>query len=195
MIDFHERPLSWSAISSFEYSPEQWYDNYVLSKKNPESEEMKFGKAFANSIEDGTCANKELLDLLQKKKEHKFNVVFSGIPLIGFADAFCDKTFKILDEVKTGKKAWDQKRANEHGQLTMYALMNFITNKIRPEDTTFTLYWCPTQANGDFSISFVKPIKTHVFKTKRMMNDILQFGLRIKRVVKEMEEYCKKREA
>jgi len=186
----HTRPLSWSAISSFEYSREQWYDKYVLSKKEEPSVEMLFGKTFAQSIEDGTCDYPGLLDAMQTKKEHAFNVVFNKIPLVGYADGFCDKTFRYLDEVKTGKKPWTQKRADEHGQITMYVLMNMITNKIPPEKVTCRLFWCPTQDNGDFSISFKRNPVLHIFETKRTMQDVLAFGARINRVYKEMEEYC-----
>ena len=183
---FKARPLSWSSISSFEWDKEQWYKRYVMGLKEPESTEMMFGKAFATSIEDGTCEVKELMEALPKKKEHKFNVMFGEIPMLGYADAFCEETFKEIGEVKTGKKKWDQKRVDEHGQITLYALFNFITNKVKPEDTIFTLYWIPTQDNGDFSISFVKPIKVHTFKTKRTMHDILLFSAHIRNVFAEM---------
>lgn len=186
-----ERDFSWSQLSSFEWSADQWYRNYFLGEREPETAEMKFGKKFAQSIEDGTCEVKELLTTLQDKKEHPFRVKFGNMTLIGYADAFCDKSFKKLDEVKTGKKAWTQKRADEHGQFDMYLLMNYITNKIRPEEVDCTLYWIPTQDNGDFSISFVQPIKVHPFKTKRTMADILTFGSRINNAVKEMEAYAK----
>lgn len=187
------RPLSWSAIASFEYDKEQWYEKYILGKKPEDNKEMVFGREFAKSIEDGVCDKKyniELLPLLQKKKEHPFHVVFSGIPLIGFADAFDDKNFKILDEVKTGKREWDQKRADEHRQIDMYLLMNLITNKIKPEDVVSTIRWVPTQENGDFSISLVQPAKVHSFITKRTTAQILKFGAYIQQIYKEMELYA-----
>jgi len=193
-LDFNKRPLSWSAISSFNYSPEQWYKRYILNEVSEPSAEMEFGSKFAQSIEDGTCAVKELMDQLQKKKEHKFSVVFNGIPLVGYGDAFCNNTFKKLDEVKTGYKEWDTKRVDEHGQITMYNLMNYITNRVRPEEVTNTLYWLPTQKNNDFTISFVQPIKVHAFRTKRTMVDILKFGECIKKTVEDMQKYIDERE-
>ncbi len=187
------RPLSWSAISSFEYDKEQWYEKYVLGIKPEENKEMKFGKEFAKSIEDGTCDEKYNVDLLRrlaKKKEHQFQVMFAGIPLVGYADAFCTESFKVLDEIKTGKKPWDQKRADEHGQIDMYLLMNLITNKIRPEDVKCTIYWLPTQENGDFSISLVSPAVVYPFQTKRTTADVLKFGSYIKQVYKDMQLYA-----
>jgi len=184
------RPLSWSAISSFEYDPEQWYRKYVLGKADAETAEMIFGKKIAQSIEDGTCIVPGLLKALQKKKEHQFKVMFGKIPLVGYADAFCDEHFKNLDEVKTGKRAWDQKRADEHGQIDMYLLMNYITNRVKPDDVECAIYWIPTRETGDFGIDFVHPITFHKFKTKRTMQQILNFGARINRIYKEMEMYA-----
>lgn len=184
------RPFSWSQLSSFEYDPEQWYKNYFLGIRDASSKEMEFGKVFALSIEEGTCEIKELMERLPRKKEHPFKVVYAGIMLTGFADAFEDVTFDDLGEVKTGKKAWDQKRVDNHGQIDMYLLMNYITNKKRPEDVRCRLHWIPTQDNGDFTISFVKPVKVHTFETKRTMADILAFGNRIKNTIKQMEIYA-----
>lgn len=188
-----ERPLSWSAISSFEYDKEQWFRRYVLGEKDEPTKEMLFGKKLADSIENGTCDVPTLLENLQKKKEHKFQVMFGPIALVGFADAFCEDTLRKLDEVKTGKKAWDQKRADSHRQFDMYLLMNYITSRIDPSEVECTLHWIPTQDNNDFSISFVEPIEVKRFKTKRTMTDILKFGERIQRVVREMEEYVEEK--
>lgn len=184
-----ERALSWSSISSFEWNPEEWFENYILGKKKAETPEMKFGKEFALSIENGTCTYPGLLSLLPKKKEHAFNVVFSKIPLIGYADAFCDETFTKLHEVKTGKKLWDQKRVNQHGQLDMYLLMNYVTNKIFPEEVEVFLHWCPTEDRGDFSIAFIEPKKLYTFRTFRTTKDIVAFGARIKKTYADMQKY------
>lgn len=191
------RPLSWSAISSFEYDKEQWYRKYVLGKPDPENEEMIFGKQFALSCE----SRRPLCPVrLLSKMEHKFEVVFAGIKLVGYADTFDDVTFRSLGEYKTGVKEWDQRRVDEHGQITLYALFNYVTNKVRPEDVDFFLQWIPTrkvnQENGDFSgsdyrIEFVDPKDVRTFHTKRTMEDIVKFGARIRKIYKEMEAYAK----
>ena len=202
---FKTRPLSWSSISSFEYDPEQWYKKYILDEKEPDSKEMIFGKHFANAIENAHPKQKKsvinvsvlgqqvavpVLDTV----EQEFKVTFGDIPLIGFADSFCSKSKKKLYEFKTGKKAWDQARVDEHGQITMYCLMNYITNKIAPEDMELTLVWFPTQENGDFSISFTDA-KPQSFSTKRTTKQMLEFGSRINQAVNQMIEYVKEKEA
>lgn len=185
------RALSWSGYSSFKWDPEQWYSKYVMGIQPPETAEMKFGKTFAQSIEDGTCKVKELMKVLQQKKEYKFETSFGEIPLIGYGDAFCIETFRILDEVKTGKKPWDQKRADGHGQFDMYLLMNYLINKVKPDEVRAFLRWIPTQDNGDYTISFVQPVKVYSFETKRSMAQVLKFGTELQRTWKEMESYAK----
>lgn len=191
-INFDIRPLSWSAISSFEYDPEQWYCRYILNEKSPESKEMIFGKLIGKRLE----TEPTFLPMIERysKMEYPFSVVFNGIKLVGYADTFCDKTFKKLGEYKTGKKSWDKKRVDTHGQIDMYCLMNYIQNKIRPEDVEIKLAWMPTQENGDFTMSFIEPIEKNIkiFSTKRNMSDILKFGARINETVIKMQEYVDK---
>lgn len=185
------RPLSWSAISSFEWDPEQWYRRYILNIQEPPSKEMEFGKVFAKSCED----RKPLAPVtLLNKMEHKFEIVFDGIPLVGYADTFCTDTKKKIGEYKTSKKPWTQEKVDGHGQLTMYALMNFVTNKIKPEELEIFLENVQTHEGGDFTLDFIQPIKVHHFKTKRSMKDVLKFASRIKDTVRQMDEYCEQHE-
>lgn len=197
-----DRAMSWSSFSSFskelsEYAdPEKWYRKYVLNEKERDTPELIFGKKFAKSIEDG----KPLAPVtLLTKAEHPFKVMYNKIPMVGYVDAFCTNTQKKIGEYKTGAKAWDQKKVDRHGQITFYALFNFITNKVRPEDTEFFLEWIPTKKiprnNGDFSgfdydIDFVYPIEVVRFNTQRSMSDVLTMGSLINKVYKEMEDYC-----
>lgn len=180
-----KRPLSWTAISSFEYDPEQWYDKYVLLKAPPVSKEMHFGKLFADSCEAG----KPLAPVtLYSRVEYELKATFNGVPLIGFIDTY--EPHVKLGEFKTGKKAWDQKRADGHGQIDMYLLMLYIIHKVKPEEIHCQIQWIPTKEDGDFSISFVDPGKVHTFVTKRTMTDVLRFGQRINESIKAMEQYC-----
>ena len=188
------RPFSWSQLSSWEYDKEQWYRKYVLRQQDPETPEMRFGKEFAKSVEDGVDSIPGFIAALQRKKEHKFLVRFGKLRLVGFADAFCDETFLALDEIKTGKKAWTQKRVDSHGQFDMYLLMNWITNKIMPEQVRCRLWWIPTEERGDFTICFKAPVRVHSFETRRTMMQIVAFGSRINQAVKDMEAYCIARE-
>ncbi len=186
-----DRPLSWSQIASFRYSKEQWYKRYVLDEKQIETPELKFGKLIGERIEKDPTYLPQIPR--HNKMEHPFSVMFDGIKMVGYADSFCTETNKKLLEFKTGVKEWNQKRVDSHQQIDMYCLMNYITNKVRPEDMEIQLIWLPTKKkeSGDFSveIDFVDEQNIKVFNTKRTMRDILKFGQEIKQTLKEMEEY------
>lgn len=212
------RPLSWSAISSYEWDPEQWYQKYVIHGKctrgsNHEDETVTFGFCTVSGLfSDHTCpaietsiemtfgkivgerlaADPKYLPHVKRYPifEHEMRCTFGKIPLIGYADGWNPPVFN-LGEYKTGKKKWDQQRADEHGQITMYCLMLWIIDKIHPERITADLHWLPTQDMADFSISFIDESQIHSFTTKRTMKDVLEFGSRITRTYSAMEAYCK----
>lgn len=189
------RPFSWSQITSFEYDPEQWFKRYFLKEEQHETEEMRFGKMIGERMAN----DRKFLPFIKRLDvaEHEFNVMFGKIPLVGYGDFFCSVTRKKLQELKTGVKKWDQKRADEHGQIDMYLLMHYITEKIRPEEVDCELIWLPTtrKEGGDFevTIQLVEPIKDNykIFKTKRTMQDVLNFGARLNRVYNQMQDYAK----
>lgn len=184
-LDFKKRPLSWSAISSFQYSPEQWYKKYILNEKQEENLAMAFGKSFAKSIEDG----KPLVPVeVYSKVEYPLKVVFNGIPLIGFIDTF-DLEKKKMREYKTARTVWTKKKAQDHGQLKMYALCLYIQHKVKPEDLTIHLDCIQTEENGNFEVNFTQPHKIHSHQVFLTMADILNFGLLINKTVEEMRQY------
>jgi len=121
--------------------------------------------------------------------QHAMKTTFSGIKLVGIADGY-DPVKKQLADFKTGKKKWDQARADETGQLSMYCLLLYLIDKIKPEDMELLIHWIPTKEVGDFSIDMVDPNVIYTFKTKRTMKDIRDFGARIKRVRNEMIAYA-----
>ena len=76
--------------------------NYIGQKYDP-TPELIFGKIFANS-----CENRKPLApvTMLSKMEQSFKIVYNKIPLVGFADTFCNITFKKIGEYKTGVKEW-----------------------------------------------------------------------------------------
>lgn len=206
-----KRPLSWSALSSFEWDPEQWYQKYcvhgkctrekdgmpalclifetVFAHKCPQVEtsfEMEFGKM----IGDKLASDPKFMPHVPRLPHFEFALKckFGKIPLIGFIDSY--HPHLRLEEYKTGKKAWDQKRADEHGQISFYLLCLYLMFKIKPEDIDCNIRWMPTQQNGDFSISMIDENDVKSFPTMRTMREVLEFGQRIKRTWKEMQEYA-----
>lgn len=183
--------MSWSAISSFEYDPEQWYQQYYLGIKT-DSKEMAFGR----KIDERVQVDPKFIPTLRRYKhmQHRMEVIFDGIPLIGVADGFEELKRAALGDYKTGKKAWDQKRTDEAGQLTMYGLLLWLTIKLRPEKVDFYIHWLPTTETNDFRIEFRdRPVVPVTFKTQRTMRQLLEFGVRIKKTEAAMRKYVAER--
>ena len=193
------RPMSWSQLSSFEYDKEQWYKKYILKQKPPVTQAMMFGKTVGEKLEKDP---KYLTQIpRQKTMEYEFEAlyqfVFNGkkrsIQLTGFADSFGDLIFR-MEEYKTGKlsKPWTQKRADQHGQITMYLFMKWLKEKIPPEKFTCWLHWMPTQMDEETgAVSFVEPIEKHIkhFETKRTMKDLREFAQRLESTIAAMVAY------
>ncbi len=188
------RALSWSSLSLFNLKPygdkEKWYRRYVLGTKDPVNNEMIFGKKIADSFQSKTpLAPVTLYPVV----EHKLEVKLDGIPLIGYIDTY-DSDTHCFREFKTGKAAWTQKRANEHGQLKMYALMLYLLYKAKPGSYTIHLDWIPTEEGWDVPIQFISPIKIESFEVKITMADITKFASYIKRTAREMKAYVEAHE-
>lgn len=191
-LNFKDKPFSWSQMSSFKWDKEQWYSRYVMGEVLPSTPELDFGSMIGKKIETDPTYLPQVPR--HNVMEHPFSVVFSDIKMVGYCDSFCTKTNKKLLEYKTGVKEWDQKRCDEHGQLTAYALFNYITNKVKPEDMDIQLIWLPTKRVDDVEnftkiIEFVDEQNIKIFKTKRTMKDILKFGAEIKKIYREMDAF------
>jgi hypothetical protein len=191
-------------MSSFEYSPDQWYRKYYLGEPQKTSAEMEFGKDIGEKL--ATDPNFMPHIPRQKHMEYGVQVKLGNTKLVGYFDSFGDlpeDAVYPLHEYKTGKKPWDQKRADEHGQITFYCLLLWLSKKIRPEQVLATIHWMPTEEvdqsfkdflSGTRNIEFKKGGQVASFVTKRSMKDVLLFAERINKTRKEMEEYIKKRQ-
>ena len=187
------RPLSASALSSFKWDPQQWYERYILEIKTPPNAAMLFGSKVGKQIEKDPTYLPHIPRL--SKMEYEWKVAYGKISCVGFADSFCTETCEKLCEYKTGK-LWNQKKVDEHDQITFYCLLNYLKNEVKPEDMDIRLAWMPTQEK-DGKVSFIEPIEktTKIFKAKRTMVDILNFGIYVNETVKKMQEYVDSRQA
>lgn len=187
------RPLSWSAISSFEYDPEQWYRKYVLGIEEKPNAAMLFGKTVGERI----AKDPTFLPHLSRLSHFEFELHahFCDIPLLGYIDSY--EPHEYLFEYKTGKRGkneWTQKKADTHGQIDMYLLLLWLKYRVKPYDVACTIFWMPTKEGSDFNISFIDEKKIQAFPTVRNMHDITNFGLRINKRYKEMIAYCENHE-
>lgn len=194
-----DRPMSWSAISSFEWNPNQWYRKYVLKELPEITPELEFGSYIDKRVQN----EPDFLPGLVRYPviQHEMRCVFNGIPLLGFSDTARLPTKKAKTRVpvavrdyKTGRKPWTQKRADETGQLTLYTFMLYMMDKIKPEDIELYIDWMPTHY-VDGKIAFIKEGDIHTFQTRRTMQQCLAFGQRIKDTWDAMQEYGERQAA
>ncbi len=184
-----DRPLSYSALSSWKWSKQQWYDKYVLNIPTVITPELEFGSYVDKRIQ----ADPTFLPTLERYPimQHEMRAKVSGIYLVGYADHF-DPTGLRLKDDKTGRKAWDTKRANETEQLTMYAALLYLIDKIPPDDMRFFIDWMPTHY-VDKKIDFIKEGDIHTFETHRSLKQVLEFLASIPGTLEEMERYTQSR--
>lgn len=182
---WRNRPYSWSQHSAWEYDKFAWYDRYILGNSTPSTPALEFGKKFADSVEWGTPMAPVIIYPIV---EHGLKAKLDDLELVGYLDSW-DPENKKLAEYKTGVKKWDQKRVDNHHQLTFYALLHYLVDGIKPEDIEMVLQWLPTCVRADYSYGFVDPAEIHTFTTTRTMRDVLQLATEIKATRKAMEKY------
>lgn len=183
-----KRPVSWSCLSSWEWNKNEWYEKYVLNVVQAPTPAMIFG----NVVGESFCTDEPMVPdiVTYSHMEYELRPKLGDINLVGFVDSYCPKD-KLLREYKTSKNAnrWSQKSVDEHGQLTMYALLLYLQDKVKPEELTIHLDHIPTVEGGDFQIEIADPVTINTFETKRTLTDILKFGDYITKTHKEMLEY------
>lgn len=186
-----ERPISWSQLSSWKYRKEQWRDKYLFGLREDANPDMLYG----NVVGDSLGTTNSLVPLLNPHlvgvKEFELKAKLNGLTLIGYADHYCPTT-KVLNENKTSRKLdrWTQTEVDDHGQLTMYAMMLMLTHKTKPDDIEMWLNFIPVKEGGDFQLSVIDPTKYHRFPTKRTMKQCLDFGAEIDKTLKAMLKYA-----
>ena len=181
------RPLSWSAISSFRYNPEQWYKKYVLKEEQPASPAMLFGNYVGNLL----ATDPTYLPQVPRAEifEYALTPRLGDIPLVGYIDSYTPH--HTLHEYKTGQPLWSQNRADSHQQVDMYLLQLYLTDGVKPSEITPTIHWLPTQENSDFTVSLRSETAIHSFHTPRSMFQLLSFGQQVQKTWQDMQEYAK----
>lgn len=120
--------------------------------------------------------------------EKKFIGKIGDIELIGFLDSFCPNTLSILEfKTSSNKNRWNQKKAEEHGQLSFYCLLVWLNHGKLPEKCH--LCYLPCRETGSFDIELTgEPVQ--IFEVKKTAVDVLKFGNYIKDVRKKMIKYA-----
>lgn len=187
---FIKRPLSHSQLESIKWSEDEWFENYILEAKKESNPAMRFGSLVGDSI--GTFKSMVPQLVPPGVKEYEMRGYISDdlgdIHMIGFADHYCNQTF-VLHENKTSdnRKKWNKKSVDEHTQLTMYALLLHIQDKIKPDDIKMQLNYIPVRIVGT-TYRLSDPPEVISFATKRTNTQVIQYVGYVKEVVKKMDK-------
>jgi hypothetical protein len=191
------RPYSWSQHNSFAYDREQWFQGYILGERGMASSAMLYGNVVGESIATDTPLSGVPR---QVHMEYEVKTKLGNIDLIGFFDSYscgsgrcCPANEKRLEEYKTSQNVtkWNKKSVDEHGQLTYYAMLMYLRDKVKPEDIHMRLHWIPTAEQADFTVAVSG--KHQTFPTMRTMKDVFSLMVEIKKRRKEMKAYAEKR--
>lgn len=185
------RPVSWSAIGSFEWNPEEWYQKYILGIKEPPSPAMLFGTKVGQELASNPKFMPDVLRYPQFEKELRAEI--SGINIIGSLDSFDPET-KAFYEYKTSsnKNKWTFKSVKEHGQILMYMLMIWINFQIDPSEIKCSLFYIPVlEVNGKMKLS---NLPNKPFPVSHTKVEALKFGVYIKKTAAAMEAYVRNHE-
>lgn len=193
--------ISWSSLELWEKSPKTWYKKYVLGQKTFETKHLQKGKEFADAVEDDISEDliiKEMLPYIQKLDVMEMEIsaifendIFPGLKLLGKKDT--GTGVEKFREYKTGSKPWTQERANAHGQLAFYALIDKLNGAtVMPEiwlDWFEVVQVVHTRQDGSTykTVEFTGHFES--FEVKLKAKDIANMEKRILKALKEIAAY------
>lgn len=137
--------LSYSAYALWNSSKNGFRKRYYLNEKPFETRETLFGKATDLHLDSGGKIE-GVIDY--SHPQHKIEVTYKGLNLLGYLDSFNEEDFRILER-KTGhrcpkgKVPWDKVKVRKHKQLVFYStLVELKYGKVHPE---VILQWLETE--------------------------------------------------
>ncbi len=193
ILRWKRRDVSWSQISSWYYSKSTWANSYLFRHPFTPNAKMLFGNYVGDTL--GLGKEKSLIPELEPHlygtKEYELRATMNGLHLVGYCDHYCPSKL-ILNENKTSvnEERWNQKLVDDHGQLTMYALMLLLSEKVVPEDVTMWLNFIPAVEGRYGVIKLPDPPQFTRFETKRTTKEVLLFGKHIRKTLEDMEDYA-----
>lgn len=181
--------FSWSQLNLWEKSKNEYIKRYFEGKKGFTTKEMFYGSKIGKALEtqnffdlsqneQSAVVQIDRADAYEKKIILSKEVTGLGVDLLMYIDAVFDSGG--IDEYKTGKKAWDQKRVDEHGQLDFYAYGYYLETKTIPE---VNLHWIETENVKD---KIQATGRVEKFTRVITMDDIKAIEKRIAYVVEEI---------
>jgi len=200
--------LSWSQLELLERDEEEYRRIYINggARKSFAPAEQAFGKRIADGLIEKEQTGDAHVDMCRAslppadQKDIEEKVMFGDIPLLIKCDAVLNEPFEV-HEYKTGhpdkfgNDPWDQKRADNHGQLDFYMFAKFIQKGKIPGGK---LIWIPTVKIDTgkvnkwnepiYRIELDKKREMVVFPTNKNISDMAIMSARIKKAWKRIGE-------
>lgn len=176
--------ISYSQLTLWEKSPDEYVDVYLRGKKLPINRGMAFGKQLAEGLEKDESVGNPIIDLLSaslprfEAMEHELRVDYKRgkevIPLLCRLDT-AKRNLTGFYEYKTGQTAWSKKKVDEWDQITFYATAIFLATGKIPTDIELIHIFTAADENGR-----IEPTGDIVrYPTIRRMPQILNMMIRI----------------
>lgn len=186
MQRFLKRPLSYSQLSSWEWSKEGWYQSYIKGERTSPNSIMLAGSRIGDAIGTESCP----IGLNPPGvKEYGITTVIEDIPLVGYFDHYCNKT-RVLHENKCSdnKSRWTQGKVDKHSQIDMYLLLLREAEGVDPESVSCQLNFVLLKPVG-VGYTLHEPPVVRSFKTSRTNEQIDAYLASVKETVKAMQAY------
>ena len=135
--------ISYSQISTFKRSKDDYYNNYILDKKFEGNEYTDFGSKVGEALEynNFTGFSDLEIDTLKKVKrldlfERKTMLKYDGFYVLGFIDTLKKDYSEIIDYKTGGKNKEHQYKEDNYTQLHLYALSLRQETGITPKEAS-----------------------------------------------------------
>lgn len=149
-LNLPKKYLSYSAISLWRKSKDQYREKYYENGPSFETVETIFGNHIGRLMENPEeVAKHPVLSTIPNYpvKEHPIIVEIGGVKIMGYLDQFHDEKLAFI-EMKTGhpnkdgKAPWDRVKVMKHDQLPFYSLL--IEKKYGKVEPYCQLVWLET---------------------------------------------------
>ena len=187
--------LSFSQMTLFERSPEQYADQYIYQKKQRISRNMAYGTLMAEGLENGEASGDPLLDLMMARLP-KFELMDKPleadlkdgkevIHLLAKPDT-AKADYTAFKEYKTSVRKWTQRMADESGQITFYTTTIWLRFGFIPKDIELVDVQVAYESDGRLQPTG----DIWRFPTERTMVDVIKMTGRMKKAWRGIKALC-----
>lgn len=184
-------------MTLFEMSPAKYVEQYIYGQKQRTTRNMAYGSMLADGLEAGESTGDPLLDLvmarlpkfelMDKPIEAELKNGKETIHLLAKPDT-AKADYSAFLEYKTSVRKWNQKMANESGQITFYATTIWLKTGKIPKDIELVNAVVEYMPDGRLQPTG----EIWRFPTTRAMIDVIRMVTRMKRAWAGIKTLCEK---